>query len=156
LGPKSWLFGSYSDGLWLTEDSGTTWQNVTADGASGCTAGKNLILPLSPNPADSRYYLPSMEGILQSTGADGKGWSLIPNSGGRAVGFVIGDDHMYSSDQWSVSMSVASNDAPAVWTKFSPASEWGDHGSPYLAYDSAHHVLYASKWPNGLWRVVTP
>lgn len=156
LGPTTWLFGTYSAGLWLTEDSGANWKNVTPTGATGSTAGKTLVLPFSPNVKDGKYYLPAMEGIIQSS-KDGKQWSLLPNSGGRAVGFVIGADHMYAADQWSTNMSQASNGDPTSWSTFAPAMAWPDGaGSPYLAYDHAHHLLYASKWPSGLWRVATP
>jgi hypothetical protein len=157
LGPKSWLFGSYSNGLWLTQDSGSTWKNVTPAGASGATAGKTIILPFRQNPVDNLYYLPAEEGILQSTSSDGLTWSLIPNSGGRSVGLVFGSTNMYSSDQWSATYHTASLSAPTVWTTFAPPPAPAlpaDQGAPYLAYDSTHHILYSSNFQGGLWRTV--
>jgi len=156
LSESSWLFGAYGAGLWLTQDHGVTWKNVTPTGATGATAGKTLVLPFSPNPTDNKYYLPSMEGVLQSTDSTGTAWSLIPMSGGRTVGLVIGGGSMYSSDQWSSSYRVASQAAPTVWTTFpGPAELPEDQGAPYLALDTAHHILYSSNFAAGLWRVVT-
>lgn len=156
LNESTWLFGAYSAGLWLTADHGATWRNVTPKGASGSTAGKTLVLPFSPNPSDGKYYLPSMEGVLQSADTSGTTWSLIPSSGGRTVGLVIGGGKMYSSDQWSPSYHVASQSAPTTWTTFpGPAELPQDKGAPYLALDAEHHILYSSNFAAGLWRVVT-
>jgi hypothetical protein len=156
LGPKSWLFGTYSNGLWLTQDSGATWKNVTASGAQGSTAGKTLVLPFMPNPVDGKFYLPDMNGILQSTTSAGTSWTLLPNSGGRSVGLVMGDGNLYSSDQWSTSYHVAAEANPSVWATFPAAAALASGlGAPYLAYDAGHHVLYSSNFAGGLWRVTT-
>jgi len=156
LSESTWLFGAYSAGLWLTTDHGAKWKNVTPTGGSGCTAGKTLVSPFSPNPVDNKYYLPSMEGVLQSTDKTATSWSLIPMSGGRTVGLVMGGGSMYSSDQWSTSYRVAAESAPTTWTTFpAPAELPRDQGAPYLALDAAHHILYSSNFAGGLWRVVT-
>jgi len=156
LNESSWLFGAYSAGLWLTTDHGVTWRNVTPTGSTGSTAGKTLVLPFSPNPVDGKYYLPSMEGVLQSTDATGTAWSLIPKSGGRTVGLVMGEGNMYSSDQWSPTYHVAALNAPTTWTTLAPPAGLAqDKGAPYLALDATHHILYSSNFAAGLWRVVT-
>jgi hypothetical protein len=158
LNATTWLFGSYQNGLWLTSDRGATWSNVTAQGAWGATLGKTLVLPFAPNPADGLYYLPDMQGILQSVpGSDGKQWTLLPNSGGRSVGFVIGDNHLYSADQWSANYHLAPVSNPTSWSTLPPPAMLpADQGAPYLAYDKAHHILYSANFAGGLWRVATP
>ena len=159
LSATSWLFGTYSSGLWLTTDRGTTWSNVTPSGASGSTAGKTICVPFYPNPIDGRYYLPSMEGILRSTSSDGRTWSLLPNSGGRSVGFAMGGGYLYSADQWSTTYHFASQGDPTKWSTLpgQPAAALPTNlGAPYLAYDAVHHVLYSANFAGGLWRVVTP
>jgi hypothetical protein len=95
-----------------------------------------------------------MEGILQST--DGKAWSLIPNSGGRSVGFAMGDGHLYSADQWTATYHTAVEGSSAAGSTLpAPMPIPADQGAPYLAYDTPHHVLYSSNWAGGLWRLVT-
>jgi hypothetical protein len=153
LDASTWLFGTYSLGLRLTTDHGATWSDVTPEGASGSTSGKTIILPFSPS-ANGNYYLAAMEGILQST--DGKAWSLIPSSGGRSVGFAMGDGHLYSADQWTATYHTAVEGSSAAWSTLpSPMPIPADQGAPYLAYDTPHHVLYSSNWAGGLWRLVT-
>lgn len=159
LGATSWLFGTYSSGLWLTTDRGATWSNVTPSGGSGSTAGKTICVPFYPNLVDGRYYLPAMEGILRSTSGDGRTWSLLPNSGGRSVGFAMGGGYMYSADQWSTTYHVASESDSTKWSTLpgQPSAALPTNlGAPYLAYDPAHHVLYSANFAGGLWRVVTP
>lgn len=158
INETTWLFGAYTDGLWLTKDRGKTFTNVTPKGTGGSTAGKTLVLPFTPNPADGKFYLPSMDGIIQSTGPDGESWTLLPNSGGRSVGFVIGGDgKMYSADQWSTGYHVASQQDPSKWDVIPPPKDLPEgQGAPYLALDATHHVLYSSNFAAGLWRVVVP
>jgi len=157
LSATSWLFGSYSSGLWLTTDRGATWSNVTPQGASGSTAGKTICIPFYPNPDDGKYYLPAMEGVIRSTTADGRTWSFLAGSAGRTVGFAMGGGHIYAADQWSTTYRFASASQPTTWSKIAPpAALPSDQVAPYLAYDAAHHVLYSSNFAAGLWRVVTP
>jgi hypothetical protein len=154
LDSSTWLFGTYSLGLWLTSDHGSTWSNVTPAGASGSTSGKTIAVPFAPS-AQGNYFLAAMEGILRST--DGKTWSLLPSSGGRSVGFAMGDGHLFSADQWSNVYHRASESNLAAWTTIAPpAALPKDQGAPYLAYDSAHQVLYSSNWAGGLWRLTVP
>jgi hypothetical protein len=154
LDSTTWLFGTYSNGLWLTTDRGATWKNVTPSGASGATGGKTLILPFSPAP-DGTYYLAAMEGVLSSK--DGRAWSLIPSSGGRTVGFAMGGGHLYAADQWSLNYRTASDADPTKWSPLPiPSGLPSSLGAPFLAYDAAHHLLYSSNWAGGLWRLATP
>jgi hypothetical protein len=153
LDASTWLFGTYSNGLWLTSDHGKSWSEVTPSGGHGATGGKVLITPFAPAP-DGNYYLASMEGVLRST--DGKSWTLIPNSGGREVGFTMGDGKLYAADQFSPSYHTALQTDDMTWSPLTAPMPLTDtEGAPYLAYDSAHHILYSSNWAGGLWRMVT-
>jgi hypothetical protein len=151
---NSWLFSTYSRGLWLTRDRGATFTEVTPAGATGVTNGKVITLPFAPGPG-GKYYLAAMEGVLDS--ADALAWSLLPSSGGRAVGLAFGTDRIFASDQWSPSYHVANSADPTTWTPIDPpAGVPSTQGAPYLAYDTVHHVLYASGWSAGFYRRVTP
>ncbi len=154
LDVDSWLFSTYSNGLWLTDDAGSTWKNVTPAGATGSTSGKTIVVPFLPS-AGGRYHLASMEGILSSV--DGRAWSLLPASGGRSVGLAEGNGHIFSSDQWAPNYHVADDTASATWTEIAkPTTLASDQGAPYLAYDAPHHILYSSNWAGGLWRTIRP
>jgi hypothetical protein len=151
LDATSWLYGAPS-GLKLTRDSGVTWTDVSPAGSTGFGGGEVENHEIFRGP-DGTYYLTSYDGIVRSS--DGLSWSLIPNSGGRAVGFAVGDTHLYSSDQWSGTYHSAKISDPTQWTTFPAPPSPGDQGAPYLAYDAAHHVLYSSNFNGGLWRIVT-
>ena len=156
LGQTKWLFGTYETGLWLTTDSGHSWTDVTPTGGNGSLAGKTISLPFLRNPSDQRYYLPWAGGVMRSTDSTGERWELIPDSGGRSVGFVMGDQYMYSADQWSSTYHVAALNEPATWSPLAPPADLpSDQGAPYLAYDPVHHVLYSSNFAGGLWRLKT-
>jgi hypothetical protein len=155
LDASSWLFSTYSAGLWLTTDHGGTWKNVTPTGAWGSTSGKTISLPFAPSDTTGTYYLADMQGVIKSS--DGRTWSFIPNSGGRSVGLALGSGHVYTADQWSTNYHVATESDLTTWTVVPPpAALPADQGAPYLAYDAAHHLLYSSNWAGGLWRLVTP
>jgi hypothetical protein len=152
LDANRWLFSTYSNGLWLTKDRGATWSNVTATGAWGSTSGKTINAPFRRS-ADGNFYLADETGVLQS--ADGEHWTLLPSSGGRTVGLASGTHRLYSSDQWSNAYhSVAFGDLGTWTTLLPPAALTADQGAPFLAFDAAHSVLYASTWAGGAWRIL--
>jgi hypothetical protein len=156
LSSTSWLFGTFSYGLWLTTDSGASFRNVTPAGATGAMLGKTLVLPFYPNELDHRYYLSAIEGILRSTGSDGQSWQLIPNSGGRSLGFAMGDGHFYSADPNTPTYHTATFADPTMWSPFpAPTGIPSDAGAYALAIDRAHHILYSANYAGGLWRMVT-
>jgi hypothetical protein len=150
----TWLYGGLH--LWLTTDRGSDWTNLDPDPAAfwGFSGGEVETHSI-PRGADGTYYLTCNQGIVKST--DGRAWSLIPNSGGRSVGFAIGGGRMYSSDEWSTSYHTASESDPTKWTSIpAPAAMPAGQGAPFIDYDAAHHVLYSSNFAGGLWRLVTP
>jgi hypothetical protein len=153
LDANSWLFSTYSNGLWLTHDRGATFTNVIPTGATGVTNGKVIVQPFAPGPG-GKYYLAGMEGVL--TSLDGTSWSLFQGTG-RATGLAFDTDRIFVSDQWSPSYHVAQARDRTTWTTIAgPPGVPSSQGAPYVAYDTVHHVLYASSWLAGLYRRVTP
>lgn len=151
LGAKSWLYAGLE--LYLTVDSGSTWSKVTPAGAWSFSGGEVQVHTI-PQGTDGTYYLASSQGIVKS--GDGKVWSLVPNFSSRVVGFAVGNGSLYASDQWSAGYYTASQSNPDMWTKLPAPMLPEGSGAPYLAIDSAHHVLYSSNFNTGLWREVTP
>lgn len=151
---NTWLFGTYYKGIWLTKDDGKTFENVTPQGAQGSTQGKVLNAPFGPSEAGN-YYLPDVGGVLHSK--DGLEWTLLPNSGGRTVGLTAAGGKVFTSDQWAPTFHVADEKDLATWTAIDPPPGLPDtQGAPDLQYDPMRHILYASTWAGGLWRMVVP
>jgi hypothetical protein len=76
---------------------------------------------------------------------------------GRWVGFAMSSTTLYAADQWAPHFGSAPIATPSEWTDFpAPPGLPENQGAPYLEYDEDHGVLYASTWPGGLWRIVTP
>jgi hypothetical protein len=148
------LFGGTH--LWLTTNSGTDWTNLDPDPAQywGLNGGEVETHSI-PHGADGSYYLTAGQGVVRSTDG-GHSWSLISTSGGQTVAFVIGGGNLYTSNQWSASIHTAPESDPTKWTAMTAPNIPSGQGCPYLDYDVAHHVLYASCYAAGLWRTVTP
>jgi hypothetical protein len=70
-----------------------------------------------------------------------------------------GSKKVFAADQWHASLKWASLDNDQVWTTL-PAppqiSQGTDGGIPFLAYDDAHGILYASLFSGGVARMVVP
>jgi hypothetical protein len=145
----SWVYAGGS-GLRLTTDQGSTWSTVTPPGAPYYAGGEHEIHPIVRG-ADGTYFLSSLAGIIKSN--DGRQWSLIPNSGGRAVGLTLGDGNLYAADQWSATLHTAKASDPTKWTELPMPSLPSGFGFPYLDYDEDHHILYGSA-DMSTWRMV--
>jgi photosystem II stability/assembly factor-like uncharacterized protein len=150
----TWVYGGFH--LWLTTNNGKDWKLLNPDPAPYWSLNGGEVQTHSiPHGSDGSYYLTAGQGVVRSTDG-GLSWSLIPNSGGRSVGFVIGDGKLYSSDQWSASYHVADEADGTNWTEFpAPPDLPMDKGAPFLDYDPAHHILFSSNYGGGAWRVVT-
>jgi hypothetical protein len=153
INATTWVYGALH--LWLTTNNGADWKQLDPDPAAYFSLNGGEVETHSiPHGSDGSYYLTTGQGIIRSTD-EGLSWSLIPNSGGQSVGFVIGDGKMYTSNEWSATYNVADETNPMVWTSFPPADGLPkDQGAPYLEYDSVHHILYSSNFQGGAWRVV--
>ena len=70
-----------------------------------------------------------------------------------------GSKQVFAANQWQPSLRSASLDDDETWSDL-PAppqiSRGSDGGIPFLAYDDAHHILYASMFSGGVARMVVP
>jgi hypothetical protein len=69
------------------------------------------------------------------------------------VGFAMGKDNFFASDQWSNAYYSATGGDWRNWSTLPPPD--GTAGAPYLDYDASHHILYSSNFSGGFWRLVT-
>jgi len=149
LNATSWLWGGGEtpDGLYLTTDNGTSWNKVGSFAANGEGANEPIT-----KLSDGAYYLATLSGMIRST--DALTWTQVSQD--RVVGFASGDGRMYASDQWTPSFHTAKISDPTKWSAVpAPNGFPAGQGCPYLDYDSAHHLLYASCFAGGVWRLVT-
>jgi len=148
---STWLFGSQSNGLWRTSDSGAHWTdlNVTQGHAAGALY----------RAKDGTFYMATPNGMLRSP--DGVAWALVPKSGDIMLGVTGNGTTLFASRgfPWDPSTTLYE----PFWT--SPENDgqhWTQMSSPMLsnggslAYDKAHHLLYSTDLGAGVWRVVTP
>jgi hypothetical protein len=163
--PEPWTEGGglivVKGGLWIwcgvkllvTKDSGKTWSSDALSGDGNCEA-EYTIRPFVP-ASNGKYYLGSRYGVLRS--ADGAKWEHIPGSTGINVMLAQGSKKIFAADQWHPTLKWASLDNDQVWHDL-PApdqiSQGTDHGIPFLAYDDAHGILYASLFTAGVARMV--
>lgn len=140
--------------LMVTEDAGATWSTDNLEGGGSCEA-EYTIRPLVPTVNGNRY-LGSRSGVIRS--ADGVQWEHVPNTSGFMVMVAHGSTHLYAADQWSPTLRRAALADDATWEDVPAPSEQiamgNDGGIPFLAYDDAHHVLYASMFSGGVARMV--
>jgi hypothetical protein len=71
-------------------------------------------------------------------------------------GFAMSSTTLYAADQWSPTFASAPISDPTKWTTFPAPALRSSQGAPIMAHDEDHHLLYASTWPDGLWRIVKP
>jgi hypothetical protein len=165
--PEGWFEGGglilVKGGLWIwcgsslmvTTDAGETWQADALTGGGSCEAEYTIR---SFVPADNgQYYLGSRNGVLRS--ADGQKWEHIAGTNGTMVMIAQGGKQVFAANQWQPSIKTAMLDADTAWTDLpAPAqiSQGSDGGIPFLAFDDAHGVLYASMFSGGIARMVVP
>jgi hypothetical protein len=105
-------------------------------------------------------YISTIEGVLRSADS-GLTWSFL--NVGRVVGIASGGGNIYAADQWSPTFHSASLSDSSTWTNMpAPGGLASDQGCPWLDYDAAHHLLYASCFvplsgaPPKVWRRAVP
>jgi photosystem II stability/assembly factor-like uncharacterized protein len=167
LDGKSWIYTAPFDGMFLTEDHGANWREITPTGVIGATNGEGTHRPLRRAP-DGSFYLAGYKqdgsggGLLQS--ADGRTWSIVPNTPHSSVtGGAIAFDmkRIFLGDRDSMAYRAAPFEALAQWMTIPtpdglmPINGNGE-GSGYLEYDDVHRVLYSSNLEGGLWRLAMP
>jgi photosystem II stability/assembly factor-like uncharacterized protein len=141
--------------LMVTRDAGATWSKDSLNGGGTCEA-EYTIRPFVP-VASGTYYLGSRNGVLRSR--DGFSWERVPGTSGFMVMIALGSTHVFAANQWAASLSWAPLADDETWSEL-PAppqiSQGTDNGIPFLAYDDAHHIVYASLFSGGVARMVVP
>jgi photosystem II stability/assembly factor-like uncharacterized protein len=165
--PEGWAEGGglilVNGGHWIwcganmlvTTDGGDSWSTDVLDGGGSCEAEYTIrsFVPAS----NGNYYLGSRGGVLRS--ADGKQWEHVPGTSGTLVMIAQGSTQIFAANQWQPSLQRAALDDDEAWSEL-PAppqiSQGSDGGIPFLAYDDAHGILYASMFSGGVARLVVP
>jgi photosystem II stability/assembly factor-like uncharacterized protein len=141
--------------MMVTTDAGATWSKDALAGGGSCEA-EYTIRAFVP-AANGKYYLGSRNGVLRST--DGLAWEAVPGTSGTLVMIAQGSQQVFAANQWQPSLRTARLDADETWTDLAAPPQiasGSDGGIPFLAYDDAHHVLYASMFSGGVARMVVP
>jgi hypothetical protein len=163
--PEGWVEGGglvvVKGGLWIwcgssmmvTTDGGATWSKDALAGGGTCEA-EYTIRSFVP-ATNGKYYLGSRSGVLRS--ADGVKWEHVRNTNGLMVMIAQGSKQVFAANQWQPSIKWANLDGDETWSDLpAPAqiSKGSDGGIPFLAYDDAHGILYASMFSGGVARMV--
>lgn len=165
--PEGWVEGGglilVKGGLWIwcgsslmvTTNGGQSWQADVLAGGGSCEA-EYTIRSFEP-AANGKYYLGSRNGVLVSP--DGAQWQRLPSTMGNMVMIAQGSKRVFAANQWAPSLWTAPLDNDDVWTDLAaPAqiAQGSDGGIPFLAFDDAHGILYASMFSGGVARMVVP
>jgi hypothetical protein len=165
--PEGWAEGGglvlVKGGLWIwcgsslmvTTDAGANWKPDALNSGGSCEA-EYTIRSFVP-AANGNYYLGSRSGVLRS--ADGEKWEHVAGTSGLMVMIAQGSKQVFAANQWQPSIKAASLAADTTWADLpAPAqiSQGSDGGVPFLAFDDAHGVLYASMFSGGVARMVVP
>ncbi len=147
---KTWLLGTQTNGIWRTQDGGSTWQQVTPinilHGGSDSYYSKAGVL-----------YAGSVSGVLRSTD-NGASWALLELGGG--VSSVHGDGNLlytgvaYLAGPQPILTSLETDGL--VWRPMSGGAQAVADGGPFeMAFDRKSGVLYSSDWMQGVWALKT-
>ena len=165
--PEPWAEGGglilVKGGLWIwcgstmmvTTDAGQSWSKDVLSGGGSCEA-EYTIRAFEP-ATNGSYYLGSRNGVLRS--ADGVAWEHIPSTSGTMVMIAQGSAQVFAASQWQPALWSANLDNDNTWSDLpapSQISQGSDGGIPFLAYDDAHRILYASMFSGGVARMVVP
>jgi hypothetical protein len=163
--PEGWFEGGglvlVKGGLWLwcgssmmvTTNAGESWQPDALAGGGSCEA-EYTIRSFVP-AANGKYYLGSRNGVLVSS--DGEQWQRAPSTSGLMVMIAQGSKQVFAANQWMPKLWVANLDSDDTWTDLpapSQIAQGSDGGIPFLAFDDAHSILYASMFSGGVARMV--
>jgi hypothetical protein len=165
--PEGWVEGGglvlVKGGLWIwcgssmmvTTNGGESWQADVLAGGGTCEA-EYTIRAFEP-AANGKYYLGSRNGVLVSP--DGEHWQRLSKTNGFMVMLAQGKKQVFAANQWAPNLWTAKLDDDETWTDLAaPAqiAQGSDGGIPFLAFDDAHGVLYASMFSGGVARMVVP
>jgi hypothetical protein len=156
INATTWIWGGGDSelGLYVTTNNGQTWTQARPND-SGDGNGEFSTQPLE-RAVDGAYYASSLEGVIRST--DGITWSLAWGQNksyqtAQVIGIAVSATTIYGSNQenfFSAPISDYTN-----WSSMAGPAGLSKGITDFLAYDAAHHLLYASSWAGGLFRLVT-
>jgi hypothetical protein len=142
-----------NDGIWLTTDSGGSWEKVSDSQGGGHTAGELY------RASNGVFYLGTNDGILRST--DGIDWPKVDGTG-PGVHRITGDGTTMWAGKHFTCFEIGENltdlyitspeDDGMTWTTY-PSVGMNQGGTIQL--DTSHHLLYSSNCRQGFWRVRT-
>jgi len=163
--PEGWGEGGgliiVKGGLWVwcgssmmvTKDAGASWATDALAGGGSCEA-EYTIRSFVPAP-NGKYYLGSRSGVLES--ADGIQWQHLGGTSGTLVMIAQGSSQIFAANQWQPSIRSAQLVDDEAWSELPTPpqiSQGSDGGIPFLAYDDAHGILYASMFSGGVARMI--
>jgi hypothetical protein len=146
FGPTAYLLHTWMDGSYYTGDSGTMWEKL----------GPSFSFEMY-RAKDGYFYLGSdAEGTSRSL--DGHVWTAV--AGSPSCDPLVGDGNRVfcTTGRDANALYYAAKESDMTkWTEIPspPPSAGSVHRTSHFAYDGDHHVLYASKTNDGLFRMVT-
>jgi hypothetical protein len=152
LDSDRWIWGSQTNGLWLSTTHGKTWSKIPGVDISH-SAGQLY------RAKNGGFFFGTGSGIVYSK--DGAAWTLVPNSGTLITGLVGDGTNIWSSQSFPYNPP----DRPAPEQRYMVGSEadpmtWKTFESPKMssggtmAYDADHKLIYSANLWDGVWRVV--
>jgi hypothetical protein len=159
---KYWIVTTQSSGVWRTTDGSKSWKKVAE---FDMTHGQESMFR---TPSTNAIYLGAMGEVYRSVD-NGATWQPTGAQGGAdGYGGIVGDGaHIWAM----LSNTGISTGGPYQWqilpendTTSSPGdSHWAFYsdqkfanGPMSMLSDSKNHILFASMWSTGLWRLTFP
>ncbi len=154
-----WIVTTQTDGVWRTTDGSNSWTQVSK---FSMTHGQESLYRTKSTNA---LFLGGVGDVYRSTD-NGSTWSATgAQTGADGYGGLVGD----GAHVWAMlSNTGVSTAGPYKWqilpendlTSAPGASNWSFYsdqsfpdGPMSMVYDTTNHVLYASMWCTGVWRL---
>ena len=150
----AWMFTSQSNGAWLSQDQGTTWNQIPN------ILGQHSLGDLY-RAANGTVYHAEGNGVFQSIDG-GVTWTQVLNMGlllglsGDGTSLYASAGYPYNPPGNGLYLPYLTSPQAAPTT-----SSWTTINSPQmrnggvLVSDPTRHILYSSNLNSGLWRLVT-
>ncbi|HXI54558.1 MAG TPA: hypothetical protein VNO55_00740 [Polyangia bacterium] len=155
---RTWIWASQTNGFFRTDTAGATWAALKDDKGKGFfpshLQGAGLY-----RAKNGFFYVAAGDGIFRSP--DGKTWTLAANTGPIGGGIASDGTTIFASRCFfggfcaagtQVFLSTPETDG-VNWTILPDGPRIAMGGE--MHYDSGHHLMYASTFGQGFWRMVT-
>lgn len=156
LDSTTWLLATQTNGFWRTEDSGSTWEQVSEISMSH--GGDQLY-----RTAEGVLFIGANNTLLMSED-DGRSWTSVGPS--TSVGYyaVIGDGQTLYAQPSSTGDNYLDDDPPYFVSAEDDGTEWVPmnpdqvftNGPMSMAFDPISQTIYSSNWNAGVWRFELP